>query len=432
MVAVMKPPAAKSDAMKIDLSVQRNLDRWAGIPLCLLLSLVDRLRSPRKPDSPPQRILVILLSEMGSLVLAQPLFAKLRKNYPAASISVMLFARNRQLLDLLELVPRENVIAVSDKSLVEMARDSLRAIALFRRQPFDIVIDCELFSRVSSIFAYLSGAAVRVGFHPFTSEGLYRGSFINRPVLYNPYRHLTEQLLTMVDAIDSESRPSGKEGVDRSYATAPMVKLPEEEQERVGSDLFTSFPAIRGKRLVLINPSGGSLPIRAWPLASYMNVAAELLKLGYAVGVIGLSEDKAFGKAVVEHCQHPNCVDLTDYTLSVRHLIGVFHYADLLISNDGGPGQFAALTPIQAIIIFGPETPILYGVCSQRYHLFYTNWPCSPCLTAFNHRNSPCDGNNLCIKSITPEQVLAKALEMLQKEKPEPGGQDHSIQVLEP
>jgi hypothetical protein len=38
---------------------------------------------------------------------------------------------------------------------------------------------------------------------------------------------------------------------------------------------------------------------------------------------------------------------------------------------------------------------------------------CSPCLTAYNHRRSPCDGNNVCLKSISPEEVLAAANELL-------------------
>jgi len=36
-------------------------------------------------------------------------------------------------------------------------------------------------------------------------------------------------------------------------------------------------------------------------------------------------------------------------------------------------------------------------------------------LTAYNHRNSPCDGNNQCLKLITPQQVLAKAHALLQE-----------------
>jgi ADP-heptose:LPS heptosyltransferase len=97
----------------------------------------------------------------------------------------------------------------------------------------------------------------------------------------------------------------------------------------------------------------------------------------------------------------------------VRHLLALFHRAALLVTNDGGPGQFAALTPIRSIIFFGPETPVLYRPLGLRTHCFHTALPCSPCLTAYNHRTSPCDGDNQCLKRIAPAAVLAKAREML-------------------
>jgi len=36
----------------------------------------------------PKNILVVLLSEMGSIVLAGPMFAELRRKYPGAAIHV--------------------------------------------------------------------------------------------------------------------------------------------------------------------------------------------------------------------------------------------------------------------------------------------------------------------------------------------------------
>ena len=59
-----------------------------------------------------------------------------------------------------------------------------------RALQLDAVLDLELFARVSAILAGLSGARIRVGFHRFTQEGLYRGDLMNRPVLYNPYQHI--------------------------------------------------------------------------------------------------------------------------------------------------------------------------------------------------------------------------------------------------
>ena len=397
----------------MNIGFQRAVDRFVGVPVCAGLSLLHRLGPGRAVAQPPRRILIILLSEMGSLVLGHSMFMRLRSLYPGASIYALLFARNREVLDLMGVIPRENVLTLDDSTLRGLASDSLKVLRTLRSLKLDVVIDCELFARVSSIFSGLSGAAVRVGFHRHTQEGLYRGSFINRPVLYNPYRHLSLQFLTLVGAIESNTSPVGKETVGVACEPPPMLEFPREELEQVAAKLHADFPAIKDKGLVLVYPSGGLLPIRAWPLEHYVQVCASLLGEGYAIGVIGLPVDKAVGQAVVARCRHRNCVDLTGYTGTVRHLLALFHRASLLITNDGGPGQFAALTPVPTIIFFGPETPLLYRSLARNCFCFHLQIPCSPCLTAYNHRTSPCDGDNQCLKRITPEQVLAKAREML-------------------
>ena len=401
----------------LNIKFQRAVDRFVGVPVCALLSLVDRLLNTfgvTAPPSPPHRILVILLSEMGSLVLAYPMLVRLKQQYPEASLHVMLFAKNREVLDLLGVIPEANVLTVNDRSLAGFAMDSLGAIQKMRALKFDVVIDCELFSRVSSIFSYLSGAPIRVGFHRYTQEGLYRGSFINPPVLYNPYRHLSQQFLTMVAAIESKTVPTAKGALVTNIMDPPMLAFPEDELRHVTAQLHADFPAIRDKQLVLIYPSGGILPIRAWPLENYSRLCASLLGDGCAVALIGLKEDKPLAQTITAHCQSPYCVDLTGYTKSVRHLLAIFHHASLLVTNDGGPGQFAALTSIPALVFFGPETPSLYSPLANNIHCLYSAWSCSPCLTAYNHRTSPCDGDNQCLKQITPDQVLAKARAMLQ------------------
>lgn len=410
--------AARAQISDVPLNIkfQRAVDRYAGAPICAMFSLIERIRTiimGKKAPSAPRKILVILLSEMGSLVLAHPMFVRLQKEYPEATLHALLFHKNREVLDLLQVMPQENVLTISDRSLPAFVMESLHTIWRMRKLRFDVVIDCELFSRVSSIFSYLSGASLRVGFHRHTQEGLYRGSFINRPVLYNPYRHLSQQFLTMVAVIKSTSMPSDKRLPVAYSITPPVFDFPPQELEQVATRLHTDFPVLKGKRLVLVYPSGGILPIRAWPLGNYSHICASLLQEGYAVAVIGLQQDKLQAQAILVHCQHPACIDLTGYTHSVRHLLAIFNHAALLITNDGGPGQFAALTPIPSLVFFGPETPILYSSLAKNSHCFYLGLPCSPCLTAYNHRASPCDGDNQCLKQITPEQVLIKAREVL-------------------
>lgn len=402
----------------MNINFQRAVDRLAGVPICALLSGFERARRMLFGESrpaQPKRILIILLSEMGSLVLAQPMFARLKQQYPDASLHILMFAKNREVLDLLGVMPPEHVITINDKSLGGFVSDAWNALLTMRRLKCDVVIDCELFSRVSSIFAYFSGAPVHVGFHPHTQEGLYRGSFITRPVLYNPYRHLSQQFLTMVEAIASSGTPIAK-GEAAELSAPPLLEFAEGELQQVGDKLHADFPVLAGKRLVLVYPDGGILPIRAWSPESYKQLCVTLLQEGYAVALIGLPDAKPLAQEIVAHCAHPHCIDLTGYTKSVRHLLAIFNHASLLITNDGGPGQFAALTRLQTLVFFGPETPALYSPLAPNIHCLYTALSCSPCLTAYNHRNSPCDGDNQCLKRITPEQVLIKARELLRTE----------------
>jgi len=398
----------------MNINFQRAVDRYVGVPICALFSLVNRVVSNEPDGAPPKKILVILLSEMGSLVLAHPMFMRLKQQYPEAEIHMLMFAKNREVLDMLGVVPRENVLTLDDSSLKGLIGDSVKAVRTMRKIKIDAVIDCELFARISSIFSYLSGASFRVGFHRHTQEGLYRGSFINRPVMYNPYRHLTQQFLTLASALESTTDPVAKLLPAPYTGQTPVLEFPREELEETHRELHNSFPPIKDKKLVLIYPSGGILPIRAWPLNSYLQLSKALLDEGYAVGVIGMKGDREIAQAVVDHCKSSICVNLAGYTKSVRHLLAVFHRASLLVTNDGGPGQFAALTPLlPTIIFFGPETPVLYKSLGDNAYCFYRQLPCSPCLTAYNHRTSPCDGDNQCLKQITVDQVLAKAHEML-------------------
>ena len=136
-----------------------------------------------------------------------------------------------------------------------------------------------------------------------------------------------------------------------------------------------------------------------------------LSERGYAVGVIGTAEDRPLAEDLRATCR--SCLDLTGYTRSVRELVFLLERSVLLIGNDGGPSHFASLSKTPNIVFFGPETPLLYGPLGKESFSFHIPLSCSPCLTAYNHRKTPCDGNNLCLKLISPEEVLEKALELI-------------------
>lgn len=392
---------------------QRWFDRVVGQPICWLLTQLHRLRLPAAPPREVRRILVVLLSEMGALVLTRPMFERLAERYPEARVYVLCSEQNRAALDLLDLIPAEQVFVVRTKALRSLLADSVRAIRQIRALAMDVVIDLELFARVSAIYAGLSGAPVRVGFHRHTQEGLYRGNFLTHPVPYNPYQHVAEQFVTLAEAIGSTSVPLVKRLPSVAPLRLPPLSLRPGELDAARRRLFEHHPEAAGKAIVFLCPGAGLLPIRAWPVASYVRVAQDLVARGFAVAIVGLPEDKPLARTIQGACSVPGCLDLTGYTASVRDVTVLLHLGALLITTDGGTGHFAALTPIPAVVLYGPETPLLYGPLSDRTVTLFKGLSCSPCLTAYNHRRSPCDGDNQCVKTITPEEVLAKAYGLL-------------------
>jgi hypothetical protein len=65
---------------------QRWIDRVFGAPLCWLVALLHRLHGPDTVPGSVQRILIIVLSEMGAIVLTRPMFDRLREHHPSATL----------------------------------------------------------------------------------------------------------------------------------------------------------------------------------------------------------------------------------------------------------------------------------------------------------------------------------------------------------
>ncbi len=401
------------------LATQRWIDRWPGQLICGVVSLWARLRAPRGPaprlPNQPRHILIILLSEMGSVVLAGPMFAALRRAYPDATLHVLQLKKNQEVSLLLGLAQAEHLHALDDGTGLGLLRDIWRVSVALRRLPLDAVIDCELFSRISALMSYLSGAPLRAGFTPHTQEGLYRGSFINRAIPYNPYQHISKQFLSLVDALESAGMPRNKAAPARELPsdTRLAVRFTAHELRDYREQMLADFPSLRDRKIVLLYAGGGVLPERAWPAGHYAQLATGLCRHGHAVGLIGLREDAQLAQALQEQSASDHCVNLTGYTRDIRELLMLFHGADLLITNDGGPGHFASLTPIRSMVFFGPETGRLYGPLGPRAKVIESGLACSPCLSAYNHRNTFCDGDNQCLKRIEPDPVLADALAAL-------------------
>jgi ADP-heptose:LPS heptosyltransferase len=401
----------------MNIQLQRRIDAWVGPFLCGLVSVWHKVFGRRfRADQPIQKVLVIMLSEMGSMVLAGPMFARIQANHPGAQVHILQLKRNQAVARLLGLVPDAHLHGINDTGLFALLFDLIRVLLQLRRLKFDAVIDCELFSRISALLAYGCGARRLAGFTPHTQEGLYRGSFFNAPVLYNPYRHISLQFIALVDGLQSTSVPRTKslQALSKPLDSGLQVHFSGGDMAAFTRELHKDHPLfMSANKRVLFYAGGGLLPIRAWPAAHYAELAKGLCEQGHAVGIIGLPEDQALAQSIQAACGHPRCLNFVGYTKNLEALIRLFFHSDLLITNDGGPGHFASLTPLRTVMFFGPETSALYGPLTPRAIALDSQAACSPCLTAYNHRATPCDGDNQCLQRIEPQQVLSLALTQL-------------------
>jgi hypothetical protein len=173
--------------------LMRVIDYWVGIPLVFLLTLVFRVQRfmglATSPVGRPRNILLIQLAEMGTMVVAYPALKKTRELYPDATLYFLCFAQIRSSVEMLEIIPSENIITVNPHSVLSLARDTARFLWRARRSRIDTVINLEAFVRYSSMLSYLCGAYRRVGFHRFNQEGLYAGDLLTHKVLHNAHIH---------------------------------------------------------------------------------------------------------------------------------------------------------------------------------------------------------------------------------------------------
>jgi ADP-heptose:LPS heptosyltransferase len=393
----------------MNLGFMHVVDYWVGIPLCFAVTALERIRAllVRTPPTPPARIVLIELSEMGSAVLAYPAIREAVERVGRQNVWFMIFERNREGVSVLGAIPDENILTVSDRSLAEFARTLWRALATCRAARIDTAVDLELFSRCTALLTWLCGARIRSGFSAYRNEGLYRGRFFTQPVLYSPHHHMTRGYLALVRAVflpPAGTEPMLKVSLDPGDPSPPPL-LPTPEVAQQVDAILDAVPS--GRRLVIFNPDPGLLPLREWPVGHFAALARLLLDShpDVVVAVVGVARAGALASRILAGLPPERALNLSGRTRTLRELIEVLRRGTALVTIDSGPAHFSGLTGIFRVVLFGPETPLLYAPAGGRLAVGYANLSCSPCFSAANHRTSSCTDNQ-CMRHITPQHVF--------------------------
>jgi ADP-heptose:LPS heptosyltransferase len=400
-------------------NTMRTLERWVGKPACAVFTCLHRARlffSQAKEDSfqPPQKILLLKLIEQGASVLAFSAIEECVRRVGAKNVYFWVFEENKEIVRILNLIPDENLMVISHKSPFEFLKTLLGTLFRIRQAGIDTVIDMELFSRASAVLAFLSGARIRVGLHRFTSEAPYRGDLFTHKLAYNPFLHTSKAYLQLVLTAFESPRtvPMGKIPTADLQTLTPEYRPSNQDLKTVKRLLetelgpeFSTAPSV----LFLLNPNASDLlPLRKWPLPNFIALARKILSSFDNAFVIltGAPSEREPVAQMAAEIGHPRCVSVAGKT-SLHELLTLYSVSDILVTNDSGPGHFASMTDIDSIVLFGPETPRLFGPMGKSTHILWNEIACSPCVSAFNHRLSACN-DSVCMKSISVQQVWEK------------------------
>jgi ADP-heptose:LPS heptosyltransferase len=405
--------------MSLSVDTMRTIDHRVGVPLCALatpfVALFDWFKTLLAgPASQPRKLLFIELSEMGSAILVDPAMREAQAR--GAEIFFLIFKSNQASLTLLNTVPAANIFTIDASSLVSLVTDTVKFLFQARAKQIDTVIDLELFSRFTALLTGLCGARRRVGYHIFHGEGLWRGNMLTHKVHYNPHIHIAKNFMALIHAAFSTKaeQPFSKVHItDASIQIAQAMIKPSDTQavlariERLAREAQRSF-TLGQQPLLLVNPNASELLVqRRWAPESFSALIVALQKKwpDCLILITGSPAEHAYVENVRLGASVPNALNFAGQ-VSFAELPALYTLADVMVTNDSGPGHFSSVTGLHTVVLFGPETPALYGSLGKSIPIT-AQLACSPCVSAANHRKTPCS-DNACMRAISVDQVLEK------------------------
>ena len=393
----------------------RFVDRYCGVVICSAFSILAKLK-PAPRDKQIKNILVMELFEMGAAMMIYPSLQLIKNKVENPTVYCLTLKSIKSSWELLDAIPSENIYAIDDKNLFLFFTSLFSNILKLRKKKLDLIIDYELFMRVSAIISFMIKSKYRVGFNKYELEGLYRGSFYDFKCAFNQNSHIAKNFLSLTKtALDFEHQyPNYKGHISASELSLPVYQTNAMLGKGLQEKIKAIYPEYENNQLILVAPDVGyNLTIRNYPKDLLANVINKILNHfpDKLVLLVGTPDNMGTCKDVSAQVNHPRCINFCNQAPALREFFELLHMSELLITNDNGPAHFAGATGTKVLALFSTDSPFIYGPLGSCV-IMYSFYQCSPCISAFNHKTSKCS-NNLCLQTIKPEAVYEMAVKVI-------------------
>ncbi len=339
-----------------------------------------------------ENFLIIRLSSLGDIIHTLPAFSAIRKNFPKAKISWLVEGKGKEIL---ECVPGlDEIVVIKREDLDILKLRFWKNISKLRKKienKHATALDFQGLLK-SGLFAYLSRAKRRIGFHRKNLKEPLASLFYTEHIKEIPegihviYKNL--MLLTHV-------------GLKSEEITFPLL-IPSESLESLRIKLENTGYDFQ-KKLVVCNV-GASWQTKRWFGERWVKLIKTIKKEGLFILVLwGNKEERELAEEVSEKAKVP----LSPF-LTLKEMLALVKNASLLVSGDTLALQVACAFTRPVVGLFGPTNPRRNGPFRAEDQVAFHELSCSYC---YRRKCSSLE----CMSLITVEEVSSLCLRLLEK-----------------
>lgn len=383
------------------------IDRLIGPPVgfisniaALLAGAVLRRDHSFKPLN-GREIMICKIVGMGSIVEFSPSLRALKKRYPDVRITFITSASNKECMQMLREFT-DDVLYINDRNFATLFLSFCSVTVRMMRKRSDTFLNLEVYSYFTTFLSLLSLSRNRYGY--YRKSTAFRKGIDTHHVYFNTKKSIREiyaELLKLLDVTEID------------YSTVFPFYIRNEQVEK--AEAFIKSRQI-GHFIIINSNASDLMPERRWDTENWKAVISHFMqKTNYTVLLSGsLSEHKIVATGFANEL---STFDTRVYNIAGQFALDGYVYllknAVMIISNDSGPLHLAFSQQSSSLSLWGPTDPDHLSI-KQSFNIdIYKNVYCSPCL--HNADRPPCNGNNICMKQISPSEVIEKAMFLLKR-----------------
>ena len=315
-------------------------------------------------DPEPQRVLIVLPSWVGDVVMSTPFLDVLFKRFQAADISLLMYEHLNEILQGGPWTKRCHYWPGANAS----RSDTRKWLKTLRAERFDLVVLLPNSFRVAWV-AWRIGATRRVG---FARDG---------------------RSLFLTDAVIAPNRRG------RKFEPMPLVKYYAHLAAHLGCEspgdnlrLFTSHPhdsaseqklrqagVSENAKIVTLCPGANFGASKCWHPERFAQVADRLVRdHGVTVVLSPGPGEEPLAMRIAETMKERHVL-LSRPCLSLGELKSLIRRSVLLLGNDTGPRHYARAFDTPRVTIFGPTEQMWTETTHKKETIIQVSVPCGPC-----------------------------------------------------